>query len=553
MSADRFWLKSYDPGRTPDIEIPDVTFTDMINQCVKKYPDMVAFHFMGSEMKFSEFDDLSARFANFLYSIGLRTGDVIGVCSPNSPQYLIALAGAQRAGCAVTGISPLMVAKEMAFQLSDSGAKALVILDQLFEAIFRRIDEPLPDLSHVLVTGITDFMPEEKRPPAKELPKMETRTVSPFLEVLKTYEPRLPETSLTPDSTCMIQYTGGTTGPPKGALLTHRNYVANVPQMTEWIETRPGEDVWCCGFPFFHIAGLSVGMASISRGVTQILIPDPRNTKYICSEIERIKPTIMGMVPSLWQMLLAEPAFKSIDHSGCRACLSGAAPLAVEVFKEIEDVVGKGKMVEVYGMTETTPFMTMNPFRGVKKIGSVGVPIQNTYIRLVDLQEGLEEVPLGEEGQIVCSGPQVMKGYLNKPEETANALVEFDGKTWLYTGDVAKMDEDGFVFIVDRTKDMLNVSGYKVFSKEAEETLYGHPAVMFCAIVGLPNPERPGADIVKAVIQLKDPNQDLEKIKQDILEYCRENMAHYKVPKVMEIVEAIPLTSVGKVDKKQLR
>jgi len=263
----------------------------------------------------------------------------------------------------------------------------------------------------------------------------------------------------------------------------------------------------------------------------------------------------MANVPSLYQMLLTEPMFKTLNFSQLKACLSGAAPFPVESFKALEALVGEGKVIEVYGMTEASPLLTVNPYKGLKKIGTVGVPMQSTFIKLMDLDTGTKEVAVGEEGQLIARGPQIMKGYYNKPEETANALREFQGEKWMYTGDVAKMDKDGYFTIVDRAKDMLNVGGFKVFSKEVEETLYEHPAIQFCAIVGIPNPDRPGSEIVKAVIQLersyreKDPNE----VKKVLLEYCHESMAPYKRPKLVEFVNELPLTAVGKVDKKVLR
>jgi acyl-CoA synthetase (AMP-forming)/AMP-acid ligase II len=342
---------------------------------------------------------------------------------------------------------------------------------------------------------------------------------------------------------------------PKGTELTHRNLLSNLLQTDQWLEFDHGNEIFISGFPFFHLAGLFIGMGAIGMGNTQILIPDPRNTRHICEEFARYLPTRMGNVPSLYQMLLAQPMFKSLNFSQLRSCLSGAAPFPVESFRALEALVGEGKVVEVYGMTEASPLLTINPYKGLKKVGTVGVPIQSTLLKLVDIDTGTSEVPLGQEGEIIARGPQVMKGYYNKPEETAYALREFQGEKWLYTGDVAKMDEDGYFTVVDRAKDMLNVGGYKVFSKEVEETLYEHPAVEFCAIVGVPNPDRPGSEIVKAMIQLAKnrAGSNHTELEQDIAEYCRENMAPYKRPKMIEFVDELPLTAVGKVDKKALR
>jgi len=284
-------------------------------------------------------------------------------------------------------------------------------------------------------------------------------------------------------------------------------------------------------------------------------VPDPRNVGHICKEIARYRPTHLFNVPSLYQLLLAEPAFKKLDLSQIQMCCSGAAPFSAEPFRELEAIVGDGKVVEIYGLTETSPILTTNPLAGPKKLGSIGLPMPRTQIKLVDIETGTREVGVNEEGELIARGPQVMKGYHNKPEETDHALREFEGERWFFTGDVARMDEDGYVFIVDRTKDMIIVGGFKVFSKEAEETLYDHPCVEYCAMVGVPNPERPGSELVKAVIQTKPEYKDRDPkgLEQDIVAYCKENMAPYKVPKTIVFVDEMPLTPVGKVDKKALR
>jgi acyl-CoA synthetase (AMP-forming)/AMP-acid ligase II len=254
-------------------------------------------------------------------------------------------------------------------------------------------------------------------------------------------------------------------------------------------------------------------------------------------------------------MLMENPRFKKLEFSRLAFCLSGAAPFSVESIRALEEIVGRGKLVEVYGMTETSPLITANPHKGPKKIGTVGLPLPNTRVKLVDLETGTREIPGGEEGELIVHGPQVMKGYLNRPAETAHALRAFQGEVWMHTGDVARMDPAGYITIVDRAKDMLNVGGFKVFSREVEEKLVDHPAVEQCAIVGVPNPQRPGSELVKLVVQ-KSPavkNQSEESLKKEILDFARETLSPYKVPRFIEFVESLPLTPVGKVDKKALR
>jgi len=557
------WLKFYDKGIEPEVVIPDASYIDLFMETAEKFPDKPAIYFMGVTLPYRRLNDLSARFAAYLERCGCVPGDTVGINLPNIPQYLIALVGALRRGCAVTGISPLLTPSEMAYQINDSNAKFLVTLDAIFEHRLREVAGEVPNLKHVAGANIGDYLPVIKRTLGKLLKKIPTgklvslpgMEVIPFKEIMASSSPEFSPVSIGPEDTCLLQYTGGTTGLPKGTILTHRNLVVNIHQVTGWLNMLEGEEVMCSAFPLFHLAGLMVGMSSLVKNIPQCLIPDPRNTRHICGEIEKYRPTLMTNVPSLYQILMEEPKFKTLDFSNCKCCISGAAPFAVESIEAFESIVGKGKVLEVYGMTETSPILSMNPAKGIKKIGSVGIPVQSTRIKLVDIETGTMEVPVGEEGELIANGPQVMKGYLNKSEETAHALRDFQGEKWLYTGDVAKMDADGYFYIADRVKDMLIVGGYKVFSREVEEKLYQLPDIEFCAVVGVPNADRPGNDIVKLVVQrsAQSADKDPEVLKEEITAFCKKKMAPYKIPKIIEFIDAIPLTAVGKVDKKSLR
>jgi len=557
------WLKFYDKGIEPEVVIPDASYIDLFMETAEKFPDKPAIYFMGVTLPYRRLNDLSARFAAYLERCGCVPGDTVGINLPNIPQYLIALVGALRRGCAVTGISPLLTPSEMAYQINDSNAKFLVTLDAIFEHRLREVAGEVPNLKHVAGANIGDYLPVIKRTLGKLLKKIPTgklvslpgMEVIPFKEIMASSSPEFSPVSIGPEDTCLLQYTGGTTGLPKGTILTHRNLVVNIHQVTGWLNMLEGEEVMCSAFPLFHLAGLMVGMSSLVKNIPQCLIPDPRNTRHICGEIEKYRPTLMTNVPSLYQILMEEPKFKTLDFSNCKCCISGAAPFAVESIEAFESIVGKGKVLEVYGMTETSPILSMNPAKGIKKIGSVGIPVQSTRIKLVDIETGTMEVPVGEEGELIANGPQVMKGYLNKSEETAHALRDFQGEKWLYTGDVAKMDADGYFYIADRVKDMLIVGGYKVFSREVEEKLYQLPDIEFCAVVGVPNADRPGNDIVKLVVQrsAQSADKNSEVLKEEITAFCKKKMAPYKIPKIIEFIDAIPLTAVGKVDKKSLR
>jgi long-chain acyl-CoA synthetase len=346
-----------------------------------------------------------------------------------------------------------------------------------------------------------------------------------------------------------MQYTGGTTGLPKGAELTQRNMVSQITQITTWLDTTMGEDVGMTAFPLFHIAGLIIGMSLFAKGCTQIAIPNPRDQKFLVATFKKYKPDIMGNVPTVYLELMKMPEFRALDFSKLKYFASGAAPFPPEYIKEFEKVVGGAQLVEVYGLTETSPIITALPRYGKKKPGSAGVPFPDTEIKIVDASTGAV-MPFGEPGELIVKGPQVFtKGYFKKPDETANALR--DG--WFHTGDIAKMDEEGYTFIVDRLKDMVNVSGFKVFTRELDDVIMEHPDVFMGATVGIPDPERPGSEIVASAIVLKPGIEKSDAEKGRIVEYLKGKVAPYKVPKKVEFLDELPTSAVGKVLKRELR
>ncbi len=562
MADERFWTKSYDPGLT-DIDPAhwEKSYVDAVAPIFKRFPDKPAFAFMGVEVTFAELDRYANRFANMLLAQGLKKGDVVGINLPNIPEYIIAWLGILRAGCVVSGVSPLLSAEEMKYQLKDSNAVGLVTLDAIFAARLMGIVSDLPELKVVATTSVGGFLPAIKRVLGRLLKKIPQGKVTPLpgkyvadmIKVIRggEFPAEPPPVTVTPDDIAYIQYTGGTTGSPKGAMLTHRSAVADLVIVQTWLGWEEGRGVALSGFPFFHIAGLFFNTNCIYLGWTQILIPNPRDTDHICGELAKYRPTALVNVPSLFQMLIANPRFKELDHTRLEACISAAAPFPEESQRELEKIVGRGKLLEVYGMTETSPLTTMNPNKRERKLGSIGLPLINTDIRLVDPGTG-REVAVGEPGEICVKGPQVMAGYYNKPDETRKV---FDADGYLHTGDVAVQDAAGYLRIVDRTKDMLIVGGFKVFSKRVEEVMAEHPAIEMIAIIGIPNPDRPGSEQVKAIITLK-PNfasRNQEELKADILKMARERLSPYEVPKYIDIRKELPLTVVGKIDKKVLR
>ena len=562
MRKEQFWRKSYDAGlKDVDPSKWETSYVDVIRPAFQNFPGKAAFTFFGVEVTFADLDKYANKFADMLIQNGLKKGDVVGINLPNIPEYVIAWLGTLKAGCVVSGVSPLLSPEEMQYQLNDSKAKALVTLDAIFAGRLVKIESNLPELKVVVAASVGGFLPAIKRILGQMLKKIPKGEVTPlkgkqvyfFKDVIKTdkFSGKDPNIKITPDDIAYLQYTGGTTGAPKGAMLSHRNAVSDLIIVQTWLGWEPGKGLALSGFPFFHIAGLFFNANCIFLGWTQVLVPNPRDTDYICAQIEKYKPTTLVNVPSLFQILMSNPKFKVIDYSGLERCICAAAPFPEESQKEFEGIVGKGKLLEVYGMTETSPLTTMNPSKGKKKLGSIGLPLLNTDIKLVDPETG-KEVELGQPGEICVKGPQVMIGYFNKPEETKKTI---DADGYMHTGDVAVQDENGYLSIVDRTKDMIIVGGFKVFSKKVEEVLTGHPAVEMIAMVGLPNPERPGSELVKAfVTPTKEyENKNYKEIEQDIIRFAKEKLAPYEVPKIVEIRKELPLTTVGKLDKKLLR
>jgi len=566
MYADRFWKKNWDPG-VEDLKREDyeTTYVKIIEESFKSVPDKTAMGFLGVDITFGELDTYANQFANMLLENGFEKGDVVGINLPNIPQYVITVIGTLRAGCIVSGISPLMSAEQIKYQLNDLGGTgkkvAFVTLDAIFEGHLVKIAADIPQLKLVVTTSVGTFLPKIKQILGKLLKKIPSGKVRPLpgktvldfqKDVFGKSAKQPVAVDIGPDDLGWIQYTGGTTGDPKGAMLTHQNGCHNILSIVRWLGWKQYKGVLLSGFPFFHTAGLTVCQCAIWFGWTQVLIPNPRDTDHICSEMLKYKPTNLANVPSLYQMLIENPKFKEMDHSNLGTCISAASPFPKESQILLENIIGKGKLLELYGMTETSPVSTMNPSKGKKKLGTVGMPFLNTEVKIVDPASNAE-VPIGEPGEVCVRGPLVMKGYFNKPEATASAI---DSEGYIHTGDVGIMDADGYIKIVDRTKDMIIVGGFKVFSSKVEDILTQHPAVALLALIGEKNPDRPGSELVKAYIQLTPESAavgDKEDLKADIIAFAKKNCAPYEVPKSIAFMDEIPLTAVGKIDKKVLR
>jgi long-chain acyl-CoA synthetase len=468
---------------------------------------------------------------------------------PNCPQYVIAFYGTLRAGCIVTPCNPLYVERELAHQLNDSGAEAIITLSRFYPLV-NKIKEKT-GLKEIIVTNIKDYLPgflktlytlakEKKEGDRVRLESGHRR----LLDLLKQFASHpVPEIEDDLEKPACYMYTGGTTGVSKGAILTHRNILANALQVKSWVnDFQEGKEIILGALPFFHSYGMStaLNLALVGGGT---LIPVPQfKVKEILKLIHKEKPTLFPGVPTMYVAINNDPDVQKYDLSSIKVCISGAAPLPVEVQKQFEALTG-GRLREGYGLTETSPVTHCNPIYGSNKAGSIGVPFPGTVAKIVDIDDPSKEMPVGERGQLAVKGPQVMRGYLNRDEETA--AIFHDG--YILTGDIAMMDEDGYFYIVDRKKDMVIAGGYNIFPREIEEVLYGHEKIREVCVAGVPHGYR--GETIKAYIVLKD---GVTMTEEEVIEYCKANLAKYKVPKIVEFREELPKTMVGKILRRML-
>lgn len=552
--SEKPWLKNYDRHVSPQLQYEEKCFADSFADIVREYPDKTALIYLDSKLSFREVDLLSNRLANFFIKSGLAPGDVVGLHLPNIPAHYIGVLGAQKAGCVTTGLSPLLTAHEMEHQLRDSGTKIVITADLLFAKIAEVAQKA--SFSTVVVTEIADFLPGVKRVLGKLLKKIPTAAVTPLSgKTIKRFAAVMKEMPSDPvavkrgyDDMIFMMYTGGTTGPAKGAVITQRSYMSNRQQMLAWLDMLP-DDIALSAFPLFHIAGLALGGFSLTKGITQICVPNPRDTHFLIEALKKYRPTFVVNVPTVYFEMLKKPEFRALDMKGhLKWCLSAAAPFPAENIKDLESVIGAGNFIELYGMTEMSPVMLCNPLKGKKKPASIGMPMPDTEVKLIDPETG-QSAKLGEPGEIVVRGPQLMRGYHGKPEETANAVRE----GWMYTGDVGRMDEDGYFYLVDRVKDMVIVSGYKVFTREVDEVLAKHGDVMMAATIGMPDPERPGSERVGCAVVLHEGIEKSEAQKEKLRAYLKAEVAPYKVPRVIEFMDELPVSGVGKILKRELK
>ena len=550
---ERPWLKWYDPGVPADIHIPDEPLPTLLAATAVRYPKRAAIRFFGRSLTYQALDAAANRFANALIQLGVAPGDRVALFMPNCPQMVVAYYGGLRAGAVMVPTSPLYSEQELEHQLADAGASVVVCLSLLFPRI-QAVRQRLPALGQVVVTNIKEYFPirlrllftlgKERRDGHRvKLPHDgQTHQLGRLMSRASATSPKV---AVRPDDLALLQYTGGTTGVAKGAMLTHRNLVANTLQVRSWFSplAKPdGAEVILGVLPLFHIYALTTVMNfGISGGATLVLQPRFA-VRDVLKAIDRERPDLLPGVPTMYMAINTAPDLARYNLSSLKGAICGAAPLPREVQARFEQLTG-AKLVEGYGLTEASPVTHGTPLLGEHKPGSIGIPLPSTYAAIFDPDSGTQRLGIGETGELAVRGPQVMRGYWRRPDETAQVLR--DG--WLFTGDIACMDADGYFSIVDRKKDMIITGGMNVYPRDVEEPLYAHPKVKEVVAVGLPD-ERWG-EAVKVYIVLKDGQTATE---QEIVEYCQAHMARYKVPKLVEFRTELPKSLVGKFLRRQL-
>lgn len=521
---ERPWLKHVVEGNPTEIDIPEISLPQLFDDSVLKYENHTAITFYGKTYSYKQLEGLIQNVAKSLNNIGIHKGDRVALMLPNCPQYVISYYAILTLGATVVQINPMYKSAELLYVLKDSEAK--------------------------LIIGLEDFVPlinEVKAETSLQITiDVSLENDCKFNDLLKDKNLSIPTVDIDPkEDVAVLQYTGGTTGRSKGAMLTHYNLVANTLQSygTSSVNVKLGKERILSISPLFHVYGMTSCMnLGFYIGSNLILVPK-FDVENVVKVIEQTKPTIFPGVPTMFISLLKYSQEKQVDLSYLKTCTSGSAPLPLEVLQQFNQT-SQTNVAEGYGLSEASPVTHRNPIKGLQKPGSIGIPIPNTDAKIVDLANGLDTMQIEEVGELVIKGPQIMKGYWNMPEETSNVLR--DG--WLYTGDLAKMDEDGFFYIVGRRKEMIIASGYNVYPIEVENVIYTHPKILEAAVIGIPDKYR--GETVKAVVVLKE---NVQMTGEELIQYCRERLAAYKTPRSVEFVKELPKTAVGKILKRTLK
>lgn len=548
--SEKVWLSQYPEEIPTTLTYEDRPIQDLLTRAYKKNPGKIAIHFMGKELNYKELYESSLKFANYLKTLGVEKGDRVAIMLPNCPQAVIAYFGILYAGGIVVQTNPLYTERELQYQMEDSGSKVILAMDILYP----RVTKVLKDtkIENVIITGIKDYLPFPKNliyPFIQKKQygfsvKVEHKGKNHlFTEIMRVAEVKeIDAIDSTEDNLAILQYTGGTTGYPKGVMLTHKNLIANTKMCDAWLfKCVDGEEVVLGMLPFFHVYGMTtVLLLTVMKNSKMVLIPK-FDVESALKTIDKQKPTLFPGAPTMYIGLLNHPDLAKYNLSSIRACISGSAQLPVEVQDKFEELSG-GKLVEGYGLTETSPVTHANFIWGKRVKGSIGVPWPDTDAVILQSADGTI-LPPREVGEIAIKGPQVMKGYWNRPEDTAMTFI--DG--WFLTGDLGYMDEEGYFYVVDRKKDMIIAGGFNIYPREVEEVLYEHEAIQECVVAGIPDPYR--GETVKAYIVLKEGKTVTE---EELNKFCRQNLAAYKVPRFYEFRKELPKTAVGKILRRSL-
>jgi long-chain acyl-CoA synthetase len=543
------WLKSYAPGVPTVVDLQDITLQAALSQTAARFPDNRALIFQGKTLTYQQLDDMVSRFAAGLKSLGVRPGDRVALLLPNLVQTVVGIYGALRMGALAVPNNPLYTDRELQHQLKDSGATVLLCLDTLIPRMLKLRETTR--VTKIISCHIRDYLPfplKQLFPYVKKALHLKTpqaQDMYEFTDLVKNHEPVKENYPAAMDDTAVIIYTGGTTGVSKGVELTQRNLSSNCQQARAWCQDfKDGQEIVLGCLPFFHSYGVTAAMnMCIFYGWCDVLIPKPE-AKAILAAVDKYKVTFIPGVPTLFNAIINHPDTKHYNLKTVKACLSGAAPLALETIRGFQELTGI-LVSEAYGLTETSPCTHGIPFGGKVKPGCIGLPVPNTDAKLVDVNDYEREITaFGEPGELCVKGPQIMKGYVNRPQDTEAVLK--DG--WLLTGDIATVDEEGYFTIVDRKKDLIISGGFNIYPREVDEVLFAHPKIVEACTIGIP--DHYSGERVKAYVVLKDGDTVTE---EELIEYCRERMARYKVPKYVDFVEELPKSAIGKILRKELR
>jgi len=549
---ERPWHKHYDKGVPLHIDYPEIPLFGLLEQAAQKYPDAPCTIFKGAKISFREMDEMTDRLAAGLAELGVKKGDRVGIFMPNTPQFVLAYFGILKAGGVVVAINPRYTAREIEHQVNDAGIEVILVMSNFYHAL--KTAQPQTKIQKVIVTNLKESLPPvlaflftltKEKKGGFRVTLAEGDLWLPDLLARHKPEER-PKLDIGADDVALFQYSGGTTGISKGAIALHRNLVANALQIRSWIvSAEEGNETTLMAIPLFHVYGMVAGMLfSVRAGAAMVMVPNPYDQKDVLGNIQKYRTSIFPGVPTMYNAINNNPDVQAGKYNlgSIKGCISGSAPLMRETKEKFESLTG-GKLCEGYGLSEAPTATHCNPLLGENRTGSIGLPFADVDCRIISLDDEVTEVPVGEIGELVIKGPQVFKGYHNMPTETVNTLRE----GWLYTGDIARMDEDGYFYIVDRKKELIKPGGFQVWPREVEEVIASHPKVLEVGVAGIPDPYR--GETVKAWIVLK-PGQTLTD--EEVKDWCKDQLAKYKIPTHVEFRNELPKTTVGKILRREL-